>query len=156
MKSGIEQLLGRDFKIINRKYVMGIPDSWMPTWLSKEVADHPLANMNAFVKPQYYDVTYFHGAGLHQDIIDFEGRRSQEKITLYVYLLPVGDKQSPLFVLPRSHELGPTVFPHNVSIVDKEKKLLRYTNEQQQSEVLGISILIAVFHFLNLHNGYTL
>ncbi len=72
-----------------------------------------IANLGTYIKPEYRDITYFHGIDFHQDIIDWSNYLSNF-ITLYIYLSDTDKNSSPLFVTPKSHILGDTVFPHNI------------------------------------------
>ena len=107
------KVLGKRWRIMDHKFVMGVPDSYMPEWIQKECEGKFIANLGPYIKPQYRDITYFHGIDFHQDIIDFPDRES-DFITAYIYLDEVGSDCSPLYVLPGSHLLGASIFPHKV------------------------------------------
>lgn len=111
IKEYLRAILGPVTIILDKKAVAAIPAVWIPKWVRKEIEAKPVPNLGAFIKPEYRDVTYFHGIDWHQDIIDYPGRHA-DFVTLYVYLDNVGPCDSPLYVLPKSHELGATVFPH--------------------------------------------
>ena len=73
------------------------------------------ANLGAWIKPEFQDMTYFRGIDFHQDLIDYKSRLS-DFITLYVYLDNVDMKMSPLIIIPKSHVFGATKFPHDLKI----------------------------------------
>jgi Protein involved in biosynthesis of mitomycin antibiotics/polyketide fumonisin len=105
---------GPHWRVLDHKFVMGVPHRLIPAWLQAELGDRLVANLGAYVKPQYRDITYFRGIDFHQDIIDFPDRES-DFITAYVYLDDVGEDASPLHVLPGSQALGATLFPHDLT-----------------------------------------
>ncbi len=107
------KVLGKRWRILDHKFVMGVPDSYLPEWIRQECEGKFIANLGCYIKPQYRDITYFHGIDFHQDIIDFPDRES-DFITAYIYLDEVNSDCSPLYVLPGSHLLGASIFPHKV------------------------------------------
>ena len=129
----------------------------MPRWIEQMIENNPLANLGQFIKRPYRDITYFHGAGLHQDMIDYEGKYA-DRLTLYVYLDKVTEKQSPLYVMPRSHLLGPSTFPHNISLIEKTKRRVLYSNDLYENDsfdlftwMSDINCASAAWHGLTLH-----
>jgi Phytanoyl-CoA dioxygenase (PhyH) len=109
------QVLGPQWRVLDHKFVMGVPDSWLPAWLQEETKGLAVANLGPYVKPAYRDITYFHGIDFHQDIIDFKSRPC-DFVTAYVYLDEATSETSPLYVMPKSHEKGASKFPHNLQI----------------------------------------
>ena len=109
----VSSLLGDDYQILNRKIVCGVPESAVPEWLKVRIKDVPVNNLGAYVRPEVRDVTYFYGIDFHQDLIDHKDRMA-DFITLYIYLHPVTRRDSPLYLLEGSHQLGATVFPHDL------------------------------------------
>lgn len=114
IKDYLSGLLGADYSIIDKKLVAGVPHSVIPDWIVKRILGNAVNNLGAYVKPQYRDITYFYGIDFHQDLIDWKNRTS-DFITLYVYLHEVGPKDAPLHVIPGSHLLGATRFPHKLT-----------------------------------------
>lgn len=114
----LNELLGPDYEIVIKKLVCGVPNAWLPDWVSKKIDNVNIANLGPYIKKQYRDVTYFRGIDFHQDIIDWpEGRSNLDPstfFTLYVYLHDVDRYDSPLHILPGSHTLGSTLFPHKL------------------------------------------
>jgi len=125
--SSLEKTLGKGYNVFNKKFVVGVPETWMPEWLLKETENLAVANMGAYIKPEYRDITYFHGIDFHQDIIDHKNRLS-DFVTLYVYLEDTDENTSPLYVIPRSHKFGATTFPHDITY--KAGKKLEYSDRK--------------------------
>ena len=114
-KIAMTKVLGPDYKIMLKKFIVGVPINWLPEWVNEETKDLIAANLNSWIKPEFQDITYFRGLDFHQDIIDHKSR-FPDFITLYVYLEDVDMGMSPLVVIPRSHIFGATKFPHDVKI----------------------------------------
>ncbi len=107
------RLLGPRWRVLDYKFVVGLEDEAIPDWISEELADRPVANVGAYVKEAFRDMTYFRGIDFHQDIIDFPDREA-DFITVYIYLDDVDESSAPLVIIPRSHQFGATIFPHNL------------------------------------------
>ncbi len=116
-KKIMTEILGENYKIILKKFIVGIPDSDIPQWVQKEIKDLGIPNLGQYIKEEYHDMTYFHGIDFHQDLIDHPNRKA-DFITLYVYLDDVSEEMSPLSVSPKSHIFGATTFPHDIKIQD--------------------------------------
>lgn len=113
IKEYVRAILGPVSTVLCKKAVAAIPAEWLPDWVKQEIKERPVPNLGAYIKPEYRDITYFHGIDWHQDIIDYPERKA-DFITLYVYLDKVTVDDSPLQVILRSHERGAQVFPHNL------------------------------------------
>jgi hypothetical protein len=128
----LKEMLGDDYVIHNKKFVCGIPETWLPDYLKRKMAEASINNLGAYMKPEFRDITYFHGIDFHQDIIDWPAwkpeKKTHEFLTLYVYIHDVTENDAPLFVLPGSHKFGATRFPHAIAPVDKTH--WRYGNGQ--------------------------
>ena len=115
----ISHVMGDKFRILDYVFVMGIPRSDIPTWIVEDLGEAPISNLGQYVQEKYQDITYLSGIDFHQDIIDFPYKRSNF-LTAYIYLDEVNDLSSPLYLLPKSHTLGATVFPHDLEkVLDK-------------------------------------
>ena len=118
IKGVITELLGDDYEIVIKKLVCGVPEKWLPEWVKPKIEGVNVANLGPYIKKEYRDVTYFRGIDFHQDIIDWpKGATDLDPstfLTLYVYLHDVDIYDSPLHVLPTSHRLGATLFPHRL------------------------------------------
>lgn len=126
----MKKILGQNFRILNHKLVMGVPESYLPEWIKLLIKNNTSNNLGKYIKPKYRDVTYFKGLDFHQDIIDYPSRTA-DFITVYIYLDDVGVNSSPLYVIPNSHKLGATTFPHELIINNKSKKVL-YKNKSKK------------------------
>lgn len=111
----MENVLGLKYRIYDYKFVCGVPTSCLPNWIKDKINDRLVNNLGMYVKPEYRDVTYFHGIDFHQDIIDYPFREA-DFITAYIYLDTVTSTQAPLHVLPGSQEFGCTEFPHKLKM----------------------------------------
>lgn len=147
-------LLGEDYKIIDRKFVCGVPEGSIPPWLLARIKGNPVNNLGSYVLPQYRDITYFYGIDFHQDLIDHPARNANF-ITLYVYLHDVTRADAPLYVLPGSHMFGGTTFPHDLLQNGHGKWL--YADRRGNDVVLDQTILTggpgyaALWHACTLH-----
>jgi len=110
----LDALCGPGWKPLLVKAVCGAPLHWLPGYVRDEIREAPTAMLGPYVRPDYRDITYFHGIDYHQDIIDYPGRHA-DIVTLYVYLDDVTADDSPLFLLPGTHRFGATVFPHDLA-----------------------------------------
>jgi hypothetical protein len=152
--AALTELLGADYACLNRKFVCGVPRSWLADWLVARIEGNPVNNLGAYVKPQYRDITYFYGIDFHQDLIDFRDRPA-DFVTLYVYLHPVGAKDAPLYLLEDSHKLAGTVFPHDLTKTGDAQWLYRDGRgaemETRQKLLVGDTGYAAVWHACTLH-----
>ena len=112
--SALVALLGDGYEILLKKLICGVPGSVVPDWLKTRIAGNPVNNLGAYVKAPFRDITYFYGIDFHQDLIDYKDREA-DFITLYIYLHDVGTHDAPLFLLEDSHQLGGTLFPHDLT-----------------------------------------
>lgn len=124
------KVCGERWRVLDYKFVMGVPDKYIPDWLKLELDDRLVANLGAYVKEQHRDITYFRGIDFHQDIIDFPERNS-DFITVYIYLDDVTENASPLYIFPGSQRLGAAVFPHKLNKLTD--KTYQYENDYRDS-----------------------
>jgi hypothetical protein len=115
-------------------------------------------NLGAYIKPEFRDITYFHGIDFHQDIIDWPAWPDEKKwhdfITLYVYIHDVDQHDSPLNVLIGSHKFGTSTFPH---ILEKTaSNSWRYTDDKQRSMECEQRILTGNTGYVGIWNPYLL
>lgn len=152
----LDQLCGPGRRTLLAKAVCGAPLSWLPEYVREEIREAPAAMLGPYVRPSYRDMTYFHGIDYHQDLIDHPGRPS-DIVTLYVYLGEVTREDSPLFVLPRSHTLGATVFPHDLIVSPTDPDTMTYRDtrghavELQHRILTGPAGSAALWHSCLLH-----
>lgn len=107
----MSRILGPGYHIKLKKIVCGLPDRAIPPWVLDRVRELPVPNLGPYVREEYRDITYFRGIDWHQDIIDYPASDGRF-LTVYVYLDTVSEADAPLCVVPRSHLLGATRFPH--------------------------------------------
>lgn len=156
LRAGLSELLGPHYEILDKKFVCGVPESWIPDWLKARLLGNPVNNLGAYIKPQYRDITYFYGIDYHQDIIDWKDR-SANFVTMYVYLDEVTAHDAPLFVLARSHKFGATIFPHKLNKINDHPIVWRYSDdvgnamECEQQALLGPAGYVAMWHSALLH-----
>ena len=112
-------ILGIDFEIILKKFVVAAPSHWIPNWLKGKIAASLAANLGPYIKEEFRDVTYFRGIDYHMDQIDFPNS-NPDFITMYVYLNDTTPEMSPLHVIEKSHIYGPTKFPHFINKVNED------------------------------------
>lgn len=154
VKGFLTDLLGDSYEILLKKLICGVPETWIPEWLIRQMGDANNKNLNPFLKPQYRDMTHFCGIDFHQDIIDWPDR-DVDFITMYVYLDTVTPQSAPLVSLPDSFSLGADVFPHNLSHLDGNT--WRYVVEGAGSLDTRADVLtghpgdVYVWHACNLH-----
>ena len=138
-KNTMTKVLGPDYKIMLKKFIVSVPNDWLPEWVYEEIKDVMDANLGTYIKPEFHDLTYFRGLDFHQDLIDHKSR-FPDFITLYVYLEDVDMGMSPLVVVPRSHIFGATKFPHDIKI-DWDTGNCIYSDLRGNSENLNYKFL---------------
>ncbi len=152
----VAEILGADFQVLDSKFVCGVPEKWLPEWLAPRIRGNPVNNLGAYIKPQYRDITYFYGIDFHQDIIDWKSRTA-DFLTLYVYIHPVTAADAPLYVLPGSHVLGATLFPHDLTPDAEVKGQWLYSDGMGRSTTVTDKMLVgdtgyaAMWHSFTLH-----
>lgn len=154
----LQWVLGKEYRLHNRKLVCGVPDAWIPDWLRLEMSRASIHNLGAYVRPELRDVTYFHGIDYHQDLVDWPSwppeKRWHDIVTLYVYLHPVGAADAPLHVLPGSHTLGASTFPHRLERAGGAR--FEYTHDDGRRRMLPELCLLGGAGYVALWNGYLL
>ena len=130
--TALSNVLGSGYKIERRKFVVSLPEAWVPDWVRTEVDGVSSANINPYVHPEFRDVTYMQGIDYHQDMIDFRDREP-DFVTCYIYLHTVGEGDSPIHLVPGSHKFGATVFPHDLEILEGGSRL-RYRADEKHVE----------------------
>jgi hypothetical protein len=133
------RVCGNNYRILNAKFVMGIPYKFIPKWLERELKDSLVSNLGPYVREEYRDITYFRGIDFHQDIIDYPERVS-DFITAYIYLDKVDSNSAPLYLLDKSHLLGASIFPHKLTIINDQQ--YKYINDFEDEIVCDVKQLI--------------
>jgi hypothetical protein len=134
----LSKVLGSDYKIMQKIFVMGLPENMIPDWINERSKNLGFVNLCALVKPEFRDMTYFHGVDYHQDLIDHKNRIG-DFITLYIYLEDVTANMSPLHVIPKSHIFGATTAPHDLKSVPGNK--IQYSDRKGKSAEFNFKML---------------
>jgi len=159
LQETIKLILGEDYEVVIKKAICGVPFSWLPEWVEKRVANVNVANLGPYIKPEYRDITYFRGIDYHQDIIDWpKGSTDLDPasfITVYVYLHEVTEHDSPLHLLPGSHKLGATLFPHQLAQQDAQRWKYQDDNGKEmmcdELVLMGEAGFVGMWHNCTLH-----
>ena len=137
----LKKILGENYECLLKKFVVSPSQSIMPDWL-KEISKKRLdGQLGQYLKPEFRDISYFSGIDYHMDLIDypdFDGNY----LTVYVYLTDVDESYSPLHIIPKSHRLGPTLFPHNLKKTNNESTV-QYSKNNKDYDTFEVKKLIA-------------
>lgn len=150
LKPEFDLILGAGHSVLMKKAVCGVPRIWLPDYVKIQIDMVPVANLGSFIKPEYRDITYFHGIDYHQDIIDYKDRVC-DFITVYVYLDDVTKNDAPLYIIPESHKLGCTLFPHDLEKLESGKYIYEQKLELEEVILTGKSGDVNVWHGALLH-----
>ena len=134
----LTKVLGSDYKIMQKIFVMGLPKNMIPDWINERSKNLGFVNLCALVRPEFRDMTYFHGIDYHMDLVDHENRIG-DFITLYIYLENVTANMSPLHVIPKSHIFGATTAPHVLKSLDGNK--IQYSDRKGKSAEFNFKML---------------
>ena len=134
----LSKVLGSDYKIMQKIFVMGLPENMIPDWIIERSKNIGFVNLCALVRPEFRDMTYFHGIDYHMDLVDHKDRVG-DFITLYIYLENVTSKMSPLHVVPKSHIFGATTAPHDLKSLGGNK--IQYNNRNGKSAEFNSKVL---------------
>ena len=126
----LKLILGEDYEIMLSKFVVAVPNDWMPNYVKKRNKKKLISNFNEYIKKEYRDVTYFRGIDYHMDSIDWE-KKNNEFITMYIYLNDIDETMSPLNVIKNSHTFGHTSFPHYIK-TDKSHLNVEYSPDNKK------------------------
>ena len=149
--NSFKRICGERYRILDYKFVLGVPTSYMPEWVRVELGGKAQANLGKYIKPDKRLMTYFNGIDFHQDIIDFPSR-NPDFATFYYYLTDVSFKESPLVVLKDSHKFGPMVFPHEIEI--KNNKIFLNDEIFEEEILIGKPGDLFSWHPYILHGTY--
>ena len=128
----LNSILGSDYEIILKKFVVAVPNSWIPDWCKKDVNKMIAANLGPLIKKEYRDVSYFRGIDYHMDLIDHPDTVG-DYVTLYIYLNDIEENMSPLNVLLGSHVFGANKFPHKLKQLNSNE--IEYSRDSNVSSV---------------------
>lgn len=119
----LKSILGDDYEIILKKFVVSAPNTMIPKWLKPIVEKKLDGNLAQYIKPEYRNISYFSGIDYHMDLLDYANFNG-DYITLYIYLTDVAGNQSPLNIISKSHIYGATHFPHYLKKTKNSNTLL--------------------------------
>ena len=128
IKKTLEAIIGKNYKLVSKRVIYGIPQKYLPKHITKKENIRSI-NLGYFIKKKYRVVRYFNGIDFHQDQMDYSATKCNV-VTLYVYLDKVTKNKSPLIILPKSHKLGPDLFPHYLE--KKKNKILYKTRKKKK------------------------
>ena len=77
IKKILETILGSNYEVVLKKFVVAVPEKWMPRWVKKINKKNLIGNFNPYIKKKFRDVTYFRGLDYHMDSIDWEKSNNQ-------------------------------------------------------------------------------
>ena len=151
LKKTLTEILGKNYKIILKKFVVQVPEKWIPLWVKQRIKKEINPNLNRYILPKYQKLTYFRGVDYHMDLIEHK-KEKVKFITLYVYLNKVGKSNSPLNIIEKSFKYGATKFPHKLKRLSKNKMI--YNDEIFRKKLLigGIGSFY-IWSCLNLHGA---
>ena len=148
----LKTFFGSEFTIESKWLIKALPKKIMPKWVSEEVSDIGMPQLNMYIKNKYRNVSYLNGLDFHQD----NGGKLRNATTVLIYLDSVlSNGQSPIRILDKTHILGATHYPHYCRI-SSNKKYIYYSDLKgnhiltKQVPILGPSGTTIFF------NGYTL
>ena len=111
-------LLGTGFRWAFRKVVCRLAHDTLPGWLSRLIGKTPANTLNAFIRPEYRDISYYLENDLHQDIQDYPRlppeKREHRVLSLYMHLSDVAIQDAPLYLMPGTHRFGATSYQHDI------------------------------------------
>lgn len=155
IKKALSEILGEDYRIMQKIFVMGVPEDMMPEWYQK-IRKNGYGPLTPFINSKFYDMTYFSGIDYHQDMIDFKNRKG-DFVTLYVYLDEVTPDMSPLHIVPKSHEFGAkdlTTISEDITITNDNK--ITYSNHEGKSKKFDYKMLTGKPGSVYFWSAYTL
>ena len=150
----MSEVLGSSWRVLDYKFVCGVPDKIIPQWVKKKIKGEFVPNLGPYIKKKFQNITYFMGIDYHQDIIDFAGRKS-DFITAYIYIDDVDKNSSPIKIIPKSHKVGASVFPHKIKVKDNNYLEVFNDNNKKISakpiEIIGKTGQLSFWHCSIMH-----
>lgn len=123
LTSCLNEILGKNYEIILKKFVVSAPNQIIPNWLKPVIEKKLDGNLAQYIKPEFRNISYFSGIDYHMDLLDY-ANFDGDYLTIYVYLTDVNSNQSPLNIIDKSHIYGATHFPHYLKKTKHTSKLL--------------------------------
>ncbi len=153
IQEAMKKVLGPNYNILLKKFIVSVPLQWVPDWIVEETKDIALTNLGPYIRPEYSDMTYFIGVDFHQDLIDYNNKTANF-VTLYVYLDEVDENMSPLVLVPKSHIFGADTFPHDITVNNNET--LTYNNKKGREENFELKTITGKKGSVNFWTAFTL
>ena len=151
IKKNLKELLGKKYKIMLKKFVVQMPENWIPLWVKNKIKNVINPNLNKYILPEYQQLSYFRGVDFHQDLIEHKMEKVKF-ITFYIYLNKISKNNSPLNIIERSFEPGAQKFPHPLKKLKNNKVL--YMNKVFKRRILtGDTGRFFMWSCLNLHGA---
>jgi len=148
----LEIFFGGEYSIESKWLIKILPQKIMPKWVSEEVRDIGMPQLNMYIKDQYRNISYSNSLDFHQE----NGGKLRNATTVLIYLDSIlNESDGPIRMLDKTHILGATYYPHYCRI-SSNKKYIYYSDLKgnhiltKQVPILG-SNGTAIFF-----NGYTL
>lgn len=117
----LKKLFKSDYFIEEKWLLRNIPTKSFPAWLKEEIKDIGMPQLNMYIHEKFRDISYIYGLDYHQD----NGGRKRDSVTVIIYLddvLKLSD--TPIRILPGSHKLGATHYPHYCRATNDKKKIV--------------------------------
>mgnify|MGYP001177696808 CR=1 FL=1 len=140
IKRNLNLILGPNYKVMTSKFVVAVPQDWMPDYVKERNKLKLISNFGPYIKKKYRDVTYFRGIDYHMDSIDWFNK-DNKFITMYIYLNDIKKNMSPLNIVKKSHIFGSTSFPHFIKDYPN-KDYLKYSKNNKIFSKFQKQILI--------------
>ena len=135
----LNEILGINWRVLDYKFVVGMPDRFIPTWVINKCKGIAAPNLGAFLKYRNQNCTFFRGIDFHQDIIDFP-TRNPDFITFYLYLTDVSETDAPIQVLKKSNKILNQVFPHKLFKNLKKKNFYNFIKNKKKINLEKITL----------------
>tara|TARA_B110000967_G_C18768046_1_gene501513 strand:+ start:89 stop:1012 length:924 start_codon:yes stop_codon:yes gene_type:complete len=152
----LKTFFGSEFTVESKWLIKVLPRKIMPRWLSEEVRDIGMPQLNMYIKNKYRDISYLNGLDFHQD----NGGKLRNATTVLIYLDPVlNENDGPIRMLDKTHILGATHYPHYCRI-SSNKKYIYYSDLKgnhiltKQVSILGPSGTSIFFNGYTLHGSF--
>tara|TARA_B100000674_G_scaffold428724_1_gene384129 strand:+ start:386 stop:1309 length:924 start_codon:yes stop_codon:yes gene_type:complete len=148
----LKSFFAGDYYIESKWLIKVLPRRIMPKWVSEEVKDIGMPQLNMYIKNEYRNISYLNGLDYHQD----NGGKLRNSTTVLIYLDSVLDsKDGPIRMLDKSHILGATHYPHYCRISSDKKKI--YYSDLKGNHILSNEVSIFGTNGTSIFfNGYTL
>ena len=148
----LKSFFGGDYTIDSKWLIKVLPRKLMPKWVSEEVKDIGMPQLNMYIKNEFRNISYLNGLDYHQD----NGGKLRNATTVLIYLDSVLSKNDgPIRMLDKSHVLGATHYPHYCRVSSDKKRI--YYSDLKGNHIVTKEISILGKNGTSIFfNGYTL